>query len=66
MSAFVDAGGIYSKTSSFDAGEIRISTGLAFTWLTPLGPMGFYSAIPLVKKDGDEIKDFEFTLGSSF
>ena len=31
ISAFVDAGGIYSKTSSFDTDEIRVSAGLAFT-----------------------------------
>ncbi|MCS5589100.1 MAG: outer membrane protein assembly factor BamA [Candidatus Thioglobus sp.] len=66
MSAFVDAGGVYDKTSSFSFGELRMSTGVAFSWLTPIGPLGIYAAKPLIKKSGDEIKTFEFTLGSTF
>ncbi|ORU95127.1 MAG: hypothetical protein A6F71_10765 [Cycloclasticus sp. symbiont of Poecilosclerida sp. M] len=66
MSAFVDAGGISRKPSDFGTDDFRASAGVAFTWLTPVGPLGFYAATPLIKKEGDKIKTFEFTLGTTF
>ncbi|RUM85991.1 MAG: outer membrane protein assembly factor BamA [Candidatus Thioglobus sp.] len=66
MSAFIDAGGIYDKTSSFTFDELRMSTGVAFSWLTPIGPLGIYAAKPLIKKSNDETTTFEFTIGSTF
>ncbi len=46
--------------------ELRYSTGLAFTWVSPLGPMKFSYAYPLNKKDGDEVQRFQFQLGTVF
>ena len=66
MSAFIDTGGVYDKTSNFTFDELRMSTGVAFSWLTPVGPLGLYAAIPLIKKTDDETTTFEFTLGSTF
>ncbi|MCS5586833.1 MAG: BamA/TamA family outer membrane protein, partial [Gammaproteobacteria bacterium] len=66
MSVFIDAGGVYDKVSNFNFDELRVSTGVAFSWLTPVGPLGIYAAKPLIKKSGDETKTFEFTLGSTF
>ncbi len=66
ISAFVDLGSISEKASGFDLDELRLSTGVAFSWLTPIGPLGFYVAQPLIKKSGDETKTFDFTLGTSF
>ena len=66
MSAFIDAGGIYDKTSNFTFDELRMSTGVAFSWLTPIGPLGIYAAKPLIKKSNDETTTFEFTIGSTF
>ncbi|SMN02562.1 Outer membrane protein assembly factor YaeT precursor [uncultured Candidatus Thioglobus sp.] len=66
MSAFVDAGGISQKPEDFEGDDFRASAGVAFSWLTPVGPLGFYVATPLIKKEGDEIKTFEFTLGTTF
>ena len=66
MSAFIDAGSIEEKASSFDIDSVRMSTGVAFSWLTPVGPLGIYAAKPLVKKSGDQTKTVEFTLGTSF
>ncbi|MEO1939490.1 BamA/TamA family outer membrane protein [Candidatus Thioglobus sp.] len=45
---------------------MRMSTGVAFSWLTPVGPLGIYAATPLVKKSADKTKTIEFTLGTSF
>jgi outer membrane protein insertion porin family len=66
MSAFVDAGGIYSKASDINLDDLRMSIGVAFSWLTPVGPLGIYAAKPILKKDGDDLKNINFTLGTSF
>jgi len=66
VSAFIDAGSIFEKKSSFDIGDIRASSGLALSWLTPIGPIGFYAAKPLIKKTSDTTKTFSFELGTSF
>ncbi len=66
VSAFVDLGSISEKASNFDLNELRLSTGVAFSWLTPIGPLGFYAAHPLLKKSNDKTKTFDFTLGTSF
>ena len=66
MSAFIDAGSVEEKASSFSVDNVRMSTGVAFSWLTPVGPLGIYAATPLVKKSADKTKTVEFTLGTSF
>jgi len=66
MSAFIDAGGIYEKVNDISFDDLRVSAGVAFSWLTPIGPLGIYAAKPLVQKSGDDTKTVEFTLGTSF
>ena len=66
ISAFIDAGSVEERASSFDVDGIRMSTGVAFSWLTPVGPIGIYAAKPLLKKSTDKTKTVEFTLGTSF
>ena len=66
MSAFIDAGSVEEKASDISLDQVRVSTGVAFSWLTPIGPLGIYAATPLVKKSTDKTKTIEFTLGTSF
>ncbi|MDC9726823.1 MAG: BamA/TamA family outer membrane protein, partial [Candidatus Thioglobus sp.] len=66
LSAFIDAGSVEEKASNLSFDEIRMSTGVAFSWLTPVGPLGIYAATPLIKKTDDKTKTVEFTLGTSF
>lgn len=66
IGGFIDAGALSEKISSFDPNDLRVSTGVAFTWLTPIGPLGFHMAKPLIKKENDKLKTFELSLGSSF
>ncbi|SMN14619.1 Outer membrane protein assembly factor YaeT precursor [uncultured Candidatus Thioglobus sp.] len=63
---FIDAGGISEKASNFETNDFRASAGVAFSWLTPIGPLGIYFAKPFLKKAGDKTKTFEFTIGTSF
>ena len=66
VSAFVDGGLIGENQSDFDLAEFRASTGLALHWLTPIGPLGFHYAIPIIKKGSDLTSSFAFALGTSF
>jgi outer membrane protein insertion porin family len=66
MSAFIDAGNIFEKSSNIDLGDIRMSTGLGFAYLSPIGSIGAFISTPILKKDGDIIEDFGFSLGTGF
>jgi outer membrane protein insertion porin family len=72
MSAFVDAGATFGPSDaqgrfeSFAFDDLRYSAGLAVLWVSPLGPLKFSLAQPLVTKDGDETEIFQFSLGNSF
>jgi outer membrane protein insertion porin family len=66
MSAFIDAGNIFEKSSNITLGDIRMSAGLGFAYLSPIGSIGAFISTPLHKKDGDTIEDFGFSLGTGF
>ncbi len=66
MSAFIDAGNIFEKTSNIDLGDIRMSAGFGFAYLSPIGPIGAFISTPILKKDGDDIEEFGFSLGTGF
>jgi outer membrane protein insertion porin family len=66
LSAFIDAGNIFEKSSSLKLGDLRMSAGLGFAYLSPIGAIGFYVATPILKKSGDIIEDFGFSLGTGF
>lgn len=46
--------------------ELRYSAGAAFTWLSPMGPIKLSYAYPLKKKDTDQVRRFQFQLGTVF
>ena len=66
MSAFFDAGASFGTDQDFDFGSLRYSAGVTVLWISPLGPLKFSLAQPLVKKTGDETEVFQFSLGSTF
>jgi len=66
MSAFIDAGNIYEKSSNIKLGDIRISAGFGFAYLSPIGSIGAFISTPILKKSGDIIEDFGFSLGTGF
>ncbi|MFD0737755.1 outer membrane protein assembly factor BamA [Lysobacter koreensis] len=74
VSAFLDFGNVYDGVDNFDAGELRVSTGLSLMWRSPMGPISISYAFPLKKEDGnpatgfrgDEIERLQFTFGGSF
>ena len=66
MSAFIDAGNIYSESSSINLNDLRMSAGLGFAYLSPIGAIGMYISTPVLKKSGDIIENFGFSLGTGF
>ena len=66
IAAFVDFGGISEDITSISSNDFRASTGIAFNWFTPIGPLGVFLAQPVNKKVGDQTETFGFTIGTSF
>ena len=66
MSVFIDAGNIYDKSSNIKLKDLRMSAGVAFAYLSPIGAIGAYWSRPLIKKSGDNIENFGFSLGTGF
>jgi len=66
MGAFFDVGNVYKDIDSFDAGELRDSTGVSAVWLSPIGPLTFSLAKALNAKYLDETEIFQFSLGAVF
>jgi outer membrane protein insertion porin family len=65
-SAFIDFGNVYKDLDTWDAGELRASTGLALMWRSPMGPISISYAFPLRQEDDDELERLQFTFGGTF
>ena len=66
MSLFVDAGNIFEKSSKIELDELRMSAGIGFGYLSPIGSIGGFISTPILKKSGDTTEDFGFSLGTGF
>ncbi len=68
LAAFVDVGSAIdtSENNLFDVDELRYSTGLGFSWLSPVGALTVSYALPLKTDDQDEEESFQFSFGSTF
>lgn len=63
VSAFLDFGNVYNGYNNFSASELRASAGVALLWRSPMGPLSISYALPLRKKDGDQIERLQFNFG---
>ena len=63
---FVDAGNVYGENDKVDFSQMRVSTGLGLSWISPLGPLRLAYAQPVRKFAGDRIQKLQFQIGTSF
>ncbi len=66
---FLDFANLWSvdyDSSIDESNKIRSSTGVAASWISPLGPMTFVFSSDLSKADTDETESFTFNLGTTF
>jgi outer membrane protein insertion porin family len=66
LSVFVDVGMVYAPDASINLDELRYSTGVSFSWFSPIAPLSVSYAWPLNDKPDDRIDRFQFTLGTTF
>ena len=66
LSAFFDIGNVFAAEDTIEFSKLRRSAGVAFLWLAPVGAMRFSYAIPLNDQPGDQIQNFQFTMGQPF
>ena len=63
VSAFLDFGNVYDGYDNFSANDLRASAGIALLWRSPMGPLSISYALPVRKKDGDQIERLQFNFG---
>jgi outer membrane protein insertion porin family len=69
MSTFVDGGAIYGPVIQNTLPQMlgmRYSYGVAFTWISPVGPLKVSLGYPINPRPGDNLQHFQFTLGTMF
>ena len=66
---FMDLGNVWGvdyDASIDDSSKLRASTGVAASWMSPIGPMTFILSTNLQKHSTDETESFNFNLGTTF
>lgn len=64
--AFLDAGAAFSDAQTINFSDLRYSTGIGLSWISPVGPLKFGWAQPFNTKTGDKIDRIQFQIGSAF
>jgi outer membrane protein insertion porin family len=64
LGAFVDAAMV--GDGKFQGDDLRASTGLSVSWVSPLGPLKISVGLPLRKQALDRSQIFQFTVGGVF
>jgi outer membrane protein insertion porin family len=63
---FVDIGNVYGADQGFSASDLRASTGIGVSWISPVGPLRLALSRPIRSFDGDRIQTLQFQIGTSF
>ena len=63
---FLDGGQVYQEGERMRLSQLRYSTGLGLSWISPVGPLKLSYAKPLNAKPGDRLERFQFQMGTGF
>jgi outer membrane protein insertion porin family len=65
---FLDAGQVFNPQDgqNISLGDLRYSTGLGISWISPVGPLKLSLGYPLNPQSFDRIQRFQFQLGTGF
>ena len=66
LSAFIDAGNVYTSSEAVDLGQLRYSAGAGIMWVSPFGPLKIVYAKPFNNQDSDKTESFQFQMGQQF
>ena len=66
ITTFVDAGNVFGPGQNLDFQELRASVGISGIWVSPFGPLTISFGYPFNDQPGDDIQNFQFTLGTAF
>lgn len=66
--SFLDAGQVFNPQEGqyISLGDLRYSTGLGISWISPVGPLKLSLGYPLNSKSFDRVQRFQFQLGTGF
>lgn len=63
---FVDVGNVFAEDDKYSLKDLRASTGLGLSWVSPVGPLRLAFANPIRKQAGDKIQRLQFQIGTTF
>jgi outer membrane protein insertion porin family len=66
MAVFVDGGQVFGADEKMRISDVRYSTGLAFSWNSPMGPLRLSYGQPLNAKPDDRVQHIQFQFGQVF
>jgi outer membrane protein insertion porin family len=66
LSAFLDAGNVYTSDQSLTLSDLRYSSGIGVSWYSPFGPLKVVLAKPLNAKEDDRTQFLQFQMGQQF
>ena len=66
LSAFIDAGNVYSMDQSVVIGDLRYSAGMGVLWVSPFGPLKLVYAVPFNNQSSDKTESIQFQMGQQF
>jgi len=61
-----DAGDVWGPDDRIRGTDVRVATGVAVSWDSPVGPLRFSFGNPIKKRPGDRVERFQFQLGKIF
>ena len=65
---FLDAGQVFNPQygQNISLGDLRYSTGVGISWISPVGPLKLSLGYPLNPQSFDRVQRFQFQLGTGF